>query len=77
MEQAKTELMVSLPGDSLAAVDTVEQVVASWSVEAARESAWVHAEVLAALEVESELGRRFIESTDGAAALAGKALLIG
>ena len=77
VEQAKTELMVSLPGDSLAAVDTVEQVVASWSVEAARESAWVHAEVLAALEVESELGRRFIESTDGAAALAGKALLIG
>jgi hypothetical protein len=76
IQRAETELMVSLPGDVLPGAAQVEMAVAAWSVGAARESAWVHAEVLQALGVESEVGRRFIESVDGTAALAGKALLL-
>jgi len=76
IQRAETELMVSLPGDVLPGAAQVEMAVAAWSVGAARESAWVHAEVLAALGGESELGKRFIESMDGAAALAGKGLLL-
>ena len=76
IEQAKRELMVSLPGDALPGVDKVEQVVASWSVAAARESAWVNAEILAAIENDPPLSQRFMDTVDGTAALAGKALLI-
>ncbi len=76
IEQAKRELMVRLPGDALPQVDQVEQVVASWSVAAARESAWVHAEILNAVSFDSALATRFADALDGTATLAGKALLI-
>ncbi len=76
IEQAKRELMVSLPGDDLPAVDLVGQAAAAWSVKAARESAWVHAEILWAIANETPLADRFIAGLDGTAVLAGKALLI-
>jgi hypothetical protein len=45
-------------------------------VAAARESAWVHGEILSAIAGQTPLARRFIDSLDSAATLAGKALLI-
>ena len=76
IEQAKRELMVTLPGDRLPGADQVEQVVAEWGVSAARESAWVHAEILAAISGDTVLADRFVNALDGTAALAGKALLL-
>ena len=76
IEQAKRELMVSLPGDELPGADLVEQVTAAWGVKAARESAWVHAEILWVIANEAPLADRFIATLDGTAALAGKALLV-
>lgn len=76
IEQAKKELLVTLPGGGLPSVDKVEQAVASWSVAAARESAWVNAEILAAIAGDTLLSQRFMNTVDGTAALAGKALLI-
>jgi hypothetical protein len=76
IERAKRELLVSLPGDVLPGTDQVEQVVAGWSVAAAREAAWVHAEILEAIAGESVLAGRFVSALDGTAALAGKALLL-
>jgi len=76
IEEAKRELMVSLPGGDLPSVDKVEQAVASWSVAAAREAAWVNAEILAAVESDAVLSKRFMDTADGTAALAGKALLV-
>lgn len=76
IETAKRELMVSLPGDELPGAATLEQIVAGWGVAAARESAWVHAEILAAIAGDQFLSERFIDGMDGLAALAGKSLLI-
>ena len=76
IERAKHELMVSLPGDALPEVDRVEDLVAAWGVAAARESAWVHGEILAAIAADPVLAKRFIDGLDGTAALAGKALLL-
>ena len=76
IEQAKQELMVTLPGDALPGADRVEQIVAAWGVLAAREKAWVHAEILAAIAGDAGLARRFVDGLDGTAALAGRALLL-
>lgn len=77
IEQAKRDLMVSLPGDALPGADQVEQITAAWGVAAARESAWVHAEVLALIgSGDAFLAQRFVDTLDATAALAGKALLI-
>jgi hypothetical protein len=73
--QATRELMVSLPGDALPGANKVERAVAAWSVSAARESAWVNAEILSAIAGEPLLSQRFVDTLDGTAALAGKALL--
>jgi hypothetical protein len=76
INQAKLELMVNLPGDSLPNADRVQRALGAWSIAAARESAWVHAEVLARIDDEPLLAGRLIDALDGAAELAGKALLV-
>jgi hypothetical protein len=76
IKQAELELMVSLSGDVLPGANKVEFAVAAWSVAAARESAWVHAEILSSISGKPGLAQRFIDSLDGTAALAGKALLV-
>ena len=76
IEEEKSELIVTLPGDALPGPDRVEKLTAAWGVAAARESAWVHAEILSAIAGEELLAQRFIDTLDGTAALAGKALLI-
>jgi len=76
IEQAKRELMVRLPGDALPGADKVEIAIASWSVAAARETAWVNSEVLWKVRDETILTERFMDGLDGAAELVGKGLLI-
>lgn len=76
INEAKMELMVNLPGDSLPRAAQVETAVGAWSIAAARESAWVHAEVLFRVGAEPLLTGRLIDALDAAAALAGKALLV-
>jgi hypothetical protein len=75
INQAKLELMVNLPGDSLPHAAQLEMAVGAWSVEAARESAWVHGEVLYRIGDQPLLTERLIGALDDAAGLAGKALL--
>jgi uncharacterized protein DUF5995 len=76
INQAKHELMVSLPGDSLPHAAQVEMAVGAWGVGAARESAWLHGEVLYRVGGEPLLADRLTNALDDAAALAGKALMI-
>jgi hypothetical protein len=76
INQAKLELMVNLPGDSLPHAAQLETAVGAWSIVAARESAWVHGEVLFRVGTEPRLTERLVDALDDAAALAGKALLL-
>jgi len=76
IDGAKRELLVSLPGDALPQAAHVEMAVGAWSIGAARESAWVHGEVLYRVGDEPLLTERLIGALDDAAGLAGKALLV-
>ena len=80
VDSAKRELHVRLLGDALPAVSHVEDVIAAWSVEAAREAAWTNAEVLWSLEsapfLSDLLSSRYLNSLDGLTSVAGKALMI-
>lgn len=72
---ARRELHVRLLGDALPPASHVEQAVAAWGVAAARESAWTNAEVLWHLRDQPVVAARYLNTLDGMAALAGKALL--
>ena len=76
VDLAKQKLMVRLLGDALPAVSHLEDTVAAWNVAAAREAAWVNAEILWNLRWLPTLWSRYIETMDGIAALAGKTLLV-
>lgn len=56
--------------------DKVDDVVATWSVERARDAAWVNAEALWALRDEPELSGRFVAALDRSVGLAGRGLLV-
>ncbi len=75
INRAKLELMLNLPGDSLPHAAQLEMAVGAWSIGAARESAWVHGEVLYRIGDQPLLTERLIGALDDAAGLAGKALL--
>jgi hypothetical protein len=72
---ARRELHVRLLGDALPPVSHVENILAAWSVAAARESAWTNAEVLWTLWDQPLVTARYLNTLDGLASLAGKALL--
>jgi hypothetical protein len=76
VDLAKKTLMVRLLGDALPPVSHLEDTVASWNVEAAREAAWVNAEVLWTLRSFPGMRSRYLARLDGITALAGKALLV-
>jgi hypothetical protein len=73
---ARDALHVRLLGDSLPAVSHVENTAAAWNVFAAREAAWVNAEVLWAVRDASRLWVRQMDMLDGITTVAGKALLV-
>ena len=76
VETAKRELHVRLLGDPLPPFSRLEDTIAAWSVSAARESAWNNAELLWHLENTPPLASTFMDTLDGLATVAGKALLV-
>ena len=76
IDTAKVELHVRLLGDLLPPVSQLEDAVAAFSVTAAREAAWNHAEVLWALRGLPELSGRTLDTLDGMTAVIGKTLLV-
>jgi hypothetical protein len=76
VDLAKQKLMVRLLGDALPPVSHLEDTIAAWNMAAAREAAWVNAEVLWAVRGIPPLWSRHVDSMDGIAALAGKTLLV-
>jgi hypothetical protein len=76
VEMAKKTLMVRLLGDDLPPVTHLEDTVASWNVAAAREAAWVNAEVLWTLRPFPGVRSRFLDRMDGITTVAGKTLLV-
>jgi len=76
IESAKQTLRVRLPGDALPPVAHLDDTIAAWSVSAAREAAWRNAELLWHLQECPPLGAGFMETLDGLATVAGKALLV-
>jgi len=76
IESAKQTLHVRLLGDALPPVSRLEDTLAAWSVSAAREAAWRNAEILWYLRTAPFLSSSFMDSLDGLASVAGKALLV-
>jgi hypothetical protein len=76
VETAKAELHVRLLGDLLPPVSHLEDAVAAFSVTAAREAAWNHAEIFWAVRSSLGLTARTEETLDGMTAVIGKTLLV-
>jgi hypothetical protein len=76
VETAKAELHVRLLGDLLPPVSHLEDAVAAFSVTAAREAAWNHAEMFWAIRGFPELTARTEDTLDGMTAVIGKTLLV-
>jgi hypothetical protein len=76
VDMAKAQLMVRLLGDSLPPVSHLEETVAAWNLAAAREAAWVNAEVLWSLSATTGLSAKYLKTLDGITTVAGKALLV-
>ena len=57
------------------ALGRLDDVVAMWNVERAREAAWTNAETLWALRATPELGDAFLRTLDGIVGFAGRGLL--
>ena len=76
VELAKKTLMMRLPGDALPPLSRLEETLAAWNVAAAREAAWVNAEVLWSLRSSAPLSARYLSMLDGITTVAGKTLLV-
>ena len=74
IDRAKTTLHVRLLGDLLPPVSTLEDALAAFSMTAAREAAWNHAEILWAIR-DTPLFARTLDVLDGMTAVIGKTLL--
>jgi hypothetical protein len=57
-------------------VDRIDDVVAMWNIERAREAAWVNAEALWAIRDDADLSEDFLSSLDRMAGFAGRGLLV-
>jgi hypothetical protein len=77
IEAAKTTLRVRLLGDTLPPVSSLDNTLAAFSVDAAREAAWNNAELLYHLDSDAPpLGAALLDTLDGLTALASKTLLV-
>ena len=76
IDGAKASLHVRLLGDVLPPVSHLEDTMAAFSVTAAREAAWNHAEILWGLREFPELSARTAVTLDGMTAVIGKTLLV-
>ena len=76
IDEAKAELHMRLLGDLLPPMSQLEDAIAAFSVTAAREAAWNHAEILWSLRPFPSLYARTADTLDGMTAVIGKTLLI-
>jgi hypothetical protein len=76
IDTAKQELNVRLAGDALPDVNHLEDLLAAWSISAAREAAWNNAELLWHLKDAPPVSAKFLDSLDGLTCVASKALLV-
>lgn len=76
IDAARRDLRVRLLGDALPPVSHLEDTLAAWSVQAARESAWNNAELLWNLADVPPISATFLDTLDGFTTVAGKALLV-
>jgi hypothetical protein len=76
VDTAKEKLMLRLLGDALPEISHLEDTIATWNVAAAREAAWVNAEILWRLRRTTLLTARYMDRIDGITSVAGKALLV-
>lgn len=76
IDTARRELRVRLLGDALPPVSHLEDTLAAWSVQAARESAWNNAELIWNLAGVPPVSATFLDTLDGLTTVAGKALLV-
>jgi hypothetical protein len=74
IQSAKQTLAVRLPGESIAAVPQLENVIAAFDISAAREHAWNTAEALAVLP--DAAAAQLLEFINGITAALGKSLLV-
>jgi hypothetical protein len=73
--QVKAQLVTDALRDFDVALGELDDVVAMWKVERARESAWNHAETLWALRDAPQLSARFLRTLDRMVGFAGRGLL--
>jgi hypothetical protein len=76
IDVAKTTLRLRLLGDDLPPVSALDDILAAWSMVAAREAAWNNAELLNHLDDVPALASGFTDTLDGLTSVAGKALLV-
>ena len=74
-QRVKGELVTGAVGDVDVALGQVDDVVAMWNVERAREAAWVQAETLWALRDLPQLRSQLLRSHDRIVGFAGRGLL--
>lgn len=75
MPAAKVWFSTGVIGVADQALGQADDDVAMWSIERARDAAWVHAETLAALQGTQRLATRFVDTLDRSVGLASLALL--
>jgi Family of unknown function (DUF5995) len=73
---AKQELNFRLLGDELPAISHLNATLETWSVSAARETAWNNAEILWQLSGTPLLSATFLQNLDSLTELASRALLV-
>jgi hypothetical protein len=76
VDLATQALHVRLLGDALPPVSHLEDTLAAFSVSAAREAAWHHAELLWALRGSPPLAARTLDVLDGTTSVIGKTILV-
>jgi hypothetical protein len=74
-KRVKAELVTGIEGDVDVALGQVDDVVAMWNVERAREAAWAQAETLWALRDLPRLRSQLLHSQDRLVGFAGRGLL--
>jgi hypothetical protein len=76
IDQARQTFHVRLLGDPMPIVPQIENTLAAFGLVAARAKAWNNGEVLFHLPDNPPLAPKFLDSLDGLASFAGKALLV-
>lgn len=74
--RVKAEYLTGLVGAADEVLGRIDNVIAMWSVEEARNAAWTHAQTLWALRAHPDLTAAFEDALDGTVGLASRGLLV-